>query len=85
MAASTTDDFLILTVGDDVVGVNTQKTPAIALLGIGHSQTTVGGTQCMPLSAPHTCLRHCRAVHAYGRDQSLAARTKAAFQPPAQW
>ena len=85
MAASSADDHL--TVGGDanVVGVDTQKIPAIALLGIGHSQTTVGGTQCMPLSAPHTCLRHCRAVHAYGRDRSLAARTKDAFRPPAQW
>ena len=85
MAASTTDDFLILTVGDDVVGVNTQKTPAMALQATGQEQTGVGRTQSMPLSAANTCLRYHQAVHAYGRDQSLAARTKDAFRPPAQW
>ena len=64
MAASTTDDFLILTVGDDVVGVNTQKTPAMALQATGHEQTGVGGTQWMVLSAGITCLQYHQAVRA---------------------
>ena len=67
MASTTTDD--ILAVHDDaaVCAVAMPLIPAMALQGIGHEQTGVGRTQCMPLSAPHTCLRYHHAVRAYGR------------------
>ena len=51
MATTTTDD--ILAVYDDaaVGAVAKLRAPAMALHGIGHEQTNVGRTQCMPLSA----------------------------------
>ena len=67
MASTTTDD--ILAVHDDAAAcaVAMPLIPAMALQGIGHEQTGVGRTQCMPLSAANTCLRYHHAMRAYGR------------------
>ena len=85
MASTTTDD--IPAVHDDaaVCAVAMPLIPAMALQGIGHEQTGVGRTQCMPLSAP---IKQRLVWGAHRGPYSivlLAARTKDAFRPPAQW
>ena len=67
MATMTTDDFLAVYDDAAVDAVAMLLIPAMALHGIGHEQTSVGGTQCMPLSAANTCLQYHHAVRAYGR------------------
>ena len=51
MPASTTDDFLILTVGDDVVDIAETYQALRTSLHDAARRLLVGGTQCMPLSA----------------------------------
>ena len=67
MASTTTDGNLAVYVDAAVRAVAKLRAPAMALHGIGHEQTSVGRTQCMPLSAPNTCLQYHHAVRAYGR------------------
>ena len=67
MPASTTDDFLILTVGDDNVDIEHRNDAAGPSMHDPARRLLVGRTQCMPLSAPNTCLRYHHAVRAYGR------------------
>ena len=67
MASSTAAN--ILAVYDDAAALRSAMLliPAMALHGIGHEQTSVGGTHCIPLSAANTSLRYHHAVRAYGR------------------
>ena len=51
MASTTTDGNLAVYVDAAVGAVAKLRAPAMALHGIGHEQTGVGRTQCMPLSA----------------------------------
>ena len=67
MASSTTSGNLTVYEHEEGDAVAKLRAPAMALHGIGHEQTGVGRTQCMPLSAANTCLLYRQAVHRYGR------------------
>ena len=85
MPASTTDDFLILTVGDDNVDIEHRHDAAGPSMHDPARRLLVGRTQCMPLSAP---IKQRLVWGAHRGPYSivlLAARTKDAFRPPAQW
>ena len=85
MPASTTDDFLILTVGDDVVVIAETYQALRTSLHDAARRLLDRRTQCMPLSAP---IKQRRVWGAHRGPYSivlLAARTKDAFRPPAQW
>ena len=51
MASSTTSGNLTVYEHEEGDAVAKLRAPAMALHGIGHEQTGVGRTQCMPLSA----------------------------------
>ena len=82
-ATTTTDD--LLAVHDDAINSlrsGKQKIPAMALQGIGHEQTGVGGTQWMVLSAAITCLRFHHAVRDRAGSYAPASRSASKILPP---
>ena len=85
MPASTTDDFLILTVGDDNVDIADPEHAACTPKHVSVRRLLVGGTQWMPLSAAIKQRLVWGAHGGTGGIVLLAARTKDAFRPPAQW
>ena len=87
MPASTTDDFLILTVGDDNVDSDEPQPAPGTLMYFPARRLLDRHTQYMSLSESVPVKKRlvCGA-HAGPRSiVLLAARTKDAFRPPAQW
>ena len=64
MASSTTSGNLTVYEHEEGDAVAKLRAPAMALHGIGHEQTSDGGTQWMPLSAASTCLQYHHAMRA---------------------
>ena len=86
MASSTTDDFLILTVGDDnVVSAAPEHAPGTVRMHDPARRLLDRRTQQMALSASIKQRRVCGAHAGPSSIVLLAARTKDAFRPPAQW